>query len=176
MTRRPAYALVIALCSACRREPTSTPVAEAPFEPTPSEPAPREPIAKGTVPVATETSPTIEPPGADSSRDIRAPSAPQSPDSSTRAHEHFRSGAIAFDRGEFAKAVAEFIAADNLVPKAAILFNVANAREKMGDVGGARNTYTAVLARPDLDENLRNIVVEHIARIDRILGGGPQSP
>lgn len=105
---------------------------------------------------------------------VFSPPFEEPPDTKERAKQLFREGTLAFQRGDFGAAIAAFTEADRLVPMAALMFNIARVRERMGDLGGARNGYAAALARPDVDENLRNHVHEAILRIDRTLAGGPR--
>lgn len=154
--------LVIALgaaCAASRPEPAppKTPVAAPVRTPPPVDPE----VVEGSTFAENEPvfSPPVEPPL----------------DTKARAQQLFREGTMAFSRNDFGAAIAAFTEAHRLVPMAPLMFNIAMVREKMGDLGGARNDYAAVLVRADADENLRVHVREAIQRIDRILAGAPPS-
>jgi tetratricopeptide (TPR) repeat protein len=68
-------------------------------------------------------------------------------DSKQRAETEYELGVTAYRAQRFAEAIERFQAADRLLPRAALSFNVARAYEKLGDNAGALRFYRDYLRR-----------------------------
>lgn len=103
------------------------------------------------------------------------PPAPPTAAETERAKDLFRQGAAAYEEGRYEDAVELFLGAHALTHNPKILFNVANARERMGDLAGCRDALQEYL-RFTIDEE-RQIIARRIAAIDqRIAAARPPEP
>lgn len=172
------------MAAACRVDASTSP-------PELGSPVGRGPAVEGVVVAepeshAPEVKPSREEPDPSPSSDALPPTQPEAASTPAtltpiasaveRASHHFEEGAHAFQRGDFARAITEFSTADALVPKAAILFNIARSHESLGNLGGARSMYATVLLRPDANDTMLEAVAEAIRRIDGILVHGGAAP
>lgn len=66
-------------------------------------------------------------------------------DTETRARQHFSDGTLAYDLGEFHKALKEYSEAYRLSPRPALLFNVAQCHRQLGEYGRAAFFYRRYL-------------------------------
>ncbi len=64
-----------------------------------------------------------------------------------QARELFEKGRVDYRNGDFRKAIAEFLDADKIKPSPALLYNVAQAYEKLGDQAKAVEYYQMYLQR-----------------------------
>jgi tetratricopeptide (TPR) repeat protein len=76
----------------------------------------------------------------------------QGQEAETDASVVFRTGAEAYERGEYSAAARAFARAFELKPHAAALFNEAKALERAGDEAGAASNYAAAIERDELRE------------------------
>jgi hypothetical protein len=82
-----------------------------------------------------------------------APSARAAQDATTAARGHFERGARLYKQARYKDAIAAFEAAYKLKPHGAILFNIAQCHEKLGDLASAWKGYDAYLrATPDAED------------------------
>jgi tetratricopeptide (TPR) repeat protein len=84
---------------------------------------------------------------------VAAPTAEQRSEAKAR----FDEGAAAYRAGQYAHAVELFLAADALVPSAALSFNVARAYEKLGETAKALRHYRDFLRRAPNAPNARDV-------------------
>lgn len=66
-------------------------------------------------------------------------------DTEARARQHFSDGTLAYDLGEFHKALKEYSEAYRLSPRPALLFNVAQCHRQLGEYGRAAFFYRRYL-------------------------------
>lgn len=89
-------------------------------------------------------------------------------DDVAEARAHFRKGTQLYRTGRYAAAIAEFEAAYRAKPAGAVHFNVAQARERLGDHAGALRAYRDYLREvPDADD--RAAVRATMHRLERKL-------
>ncbi len=89
-------------------------------------------------------------------------------DAEADARDHYRRGAEAYDKGRYKDAVDEFSAADRLVPRPALAFNIARAYLRLGDESAALAHYRDYLRRaPDAGD--RSEVERHVSELSEAL-------
>lgn len=88
------------------------------------------------------------------------------------ARERFLEALRAYDRDDYNGALLQFRAAYELAPRAAILFNIAQCQERLGDLQGALGTYQHFLHASDeqLPEEQRRAAFERVRQLERQLG------
>jgi len=86
-----------------------------------------------------------------------------------KARQHFKAGERAFNAGDFAKALAEFEAGYQLVPRPGFLLNMAHSERRLGHAVRARELYQRYLDA-DPGSPQRDEILGFIAEIDRALG------
>ena len=113
------------------------------------EPIDAEPVASGPIMIV-EPPPTTPRPEPESS-------APPEPDEAQRmeAKRLFEAGVRLFELGDFSGAASKFEQAYILVPMPQLLFNIARAREQLGDVAGACEIYLVAAANDSLRDEAR---------------------
>lgn len=94
---------------------------------------------------------------------VATPAWGQKPDRRAAA-VHFKKGEAQYNKGEFARAIAEFTRAHELSPHPTCLFNIARSHENLGDYPRALEFYRKALAlttapadRADIERRIRNI-------------------
>lgn len=102
-----------------------------------------------------------------------APAAPAAPgdESQQRAKAELGAGVAAYQAQRFQEAIEHFLAADRLIPNAALSFNVARAYERLGDEAGALRSYRDFLRRApgQADENAE-LARGRVAALEAALG------
>ncbi len=88
----------------------------------------------------------------------------QSEDSLNKAKELYKRGAERFDKGDYAGAISDFNAADQIVAKPAFSFNLAKAHDKLKDPGRAIYYYQQYLDRDRAAADKTQVIGE-IARL-----------
>jgi tetratricopeptide (TPR) repeat protein len=88
------------------------------------------------------------------------------------ARERFMLGVQLFERGDYNRALLEFRATYELAPRGAILFNIAQCQERLGDLQGALGTYQHFLHASDeqLPDDQRRAAFERVQQLERQLG------
>lgn len=88
------------------------------------------------------------------------------------ARERFMLGVQLFERGDYNRALLEFRATYELAPRGAVLFNIAQCQERLGDLQGAIVTYHHFLHASDeqLPDDQRRAAFERVQQLERQLG------
>ena len=100
------------------------------------------------------------------------PSPPPPEPRTAAARERFVEAVRLYDAGDYNRALLQFRAAYELVPRGAILFNIAQCQERLGDLQGALGTYQHFLRASDeqLPEHQRRAAFERVRELERQLG------